>query len=68
MQRELMRRLIDRLLAPARPGIRSAAVAERLLFIRSHWIRMPPLMLARHLARKALKSKAAPGAEPDLPG
>jgi hypothetical protein len=68
MQRGLMRRLIDRLLAPVRPGIRSAAVAEHLLFIRSHWIRMPPLMLARHLAHKALKSKTVPGAEPDLPG
>ena len=28
------------------------AFARWLLFIRSHWLRMPPLMLARHLAIK----------------
>jgi hypothetical protein len=27
-------------------------VAAKLLYIRSHWLRMPPLMLAGHLARK----------------
>ena len=30
-----------------------AALARLLLFIRSHWLRMPPLLLARHLAIKA---------------
>ncbi|MBW7836996.1 MAG: nucleotidyltransferase family protein [Sphingomonadales bacterium] len=29
-----------------------AAVAGELLYIRSHWLRMPPLMLARHLGVK----------------
>jgi hypothetical protein len=27
--------------------------ARFLLYVRSHWLRMPPLLLARHLARKA---------------
>jgi len=30
-------------------------LAGRLLYIRSHWLRMPPLMLATHLGRKALR-------------
>ncbi len=28
--------------------------AASLLYLRAHWLRMPPLLLARHLARKAL--------------
>lgn len=36
----------------ARPG---AALALGLLYLRGHWLRMPPLMLARHLTIKALR-------------
>lgn len=31
----------------------TAAIAGRLLYFRSHWLRMPPAMLAGHLGRKA---------------
>jgi Uncharacterised nucleotidyltransferase len=37
---------------PARPG-RRTGLARRLLTVRHHWLRMPPLMLARHLLHKA---------------
>ncbi len=30
-------------------------LARRALYIRAHWLRMPPLMLARHLATKAFR-------------
>ncbi len=33
-------------------GQTAAPLAARLLYIRSHWLRMPPLMLARHLFTK----------------
>lgn len=36
------------------PTARLAEVTEMLLYLRSHWIRMPPGLLLRHLARKAL--------------
>lgn len=36
----------------ARPG---SALALGLLYLRGHWLRMPPLMLARHLTIKALR-------------
>lgn len=38
----------------SRPTGRLASACRTLLFLRSHWIRMPPLMLLRHLARKVL--------------
>ena len=46
----LMRWLIDAALAPPALGRWQSALARQLLFIRSHWVRMPPLMLVRHLA------------------
>jgi len=39
-------------------GHQGAKLSDRLLYIRGHWLRMPPLMLAQHLARKALRRKA----------
>lgn len=36
---------------PERPE-RSGALARWLLYVRCHWVRMPPLMLAKHLAYK----------------
>ena len=41
-----------------------AASARWMLYVRSHWLRMPPLLLAQHLGRKALRrwSKEEPEA------
>jgi hypothetical protein len=55
--RRLMDRLVERALLPepddeARWG---TWLARGLLFVRGHWLRMPPLLLARHLARKAVR-------------
>ncbi|MDA5193622.1 nucleotidyltransferase domain-containing protein [Govanella unica] len=55
--RALMDRLVESALFPTflfehAPGRR---IAGELLYLRSHWLRMPPLMLARHLSTKALK-------------
>ena len=58
----LMRELWDRALrcqhhTAARPG---QAAALFLLYVRAHWLRMPPLMLMRHLATKAvMRTEAA---------
>ena len=53
----LMDRLALRVLVPdMRDGESwSQTSARLLLYIRSHWLRMPPALLARHLTRKALK-------------
>jgi hypothetical protein len=50
----LMDRLVPRALFPVDPDrpSRKAAAARFLLYVRSLWIRMPPLLLARHLAYK----------------
>jgi len=54
-------RLMDRLVTdalrpehPDRPG-RLVALERWLLYVRSHWLRMPPLLLFRHLATKGFK-------------
>lgn len=58
--RALMDRLIMTRLADAdwleRPA--GGRLAALLLYIRSHWLRMPPLLLARHLAIKAWRRLA----------
>jgi hypothetical protein len=48
--------LVPRVLLPDHPDqpSRKTAQAATLLFIRSHWLRMPPPLLAWHLTRKAL--------------
>jgi hypothetical protein len=56
--RALMDRLVRRALVPSymfdhRRGEGGAGLA---LYIRSHWLKMPPMMLARHLATKAWAS------------
>lgn len=43
----------DGLLAPAARGA---------LCLRAHWLRMPPVLLARHLFHKAFPSPAKPAA------
>jgi len=59
--------LVRRALAPDLPERRSAGrqAARFFLYVRSHWLRMPPLALARHLLRKAwLRRFAAATAAP----
>jgi hypothetical protein len=55
--RSLMDLLVSLSLPPTDPDIpvRGSALSRFLLYVRSHWLRMPPLLLARHLVRKALK-------------
>jgi len=50
----LMDRLVPAGLLPQDPDRMSArvAIARWLLYVRSHWVSMPPLMLVRHLAYK----------------
>jgi hypothetical protein len=70
----LVGRLMDALyecaLRPVAPGDRDlvAPLARQALFVRAHWLRMPPLLLAYHLTRKALvksdRQAEAPTAQP----
>ena len=48
-----MKYLIQRLLAPKDVEKMEAPFVEWLLFIRSHWIRMPVYILIPHLIRKS---------------
>lgn len=50
----VMDMLVPAALLPSHPDRvqMGAALARRLLFMRSHWLRMPPLLLARHLGIK----------------
>lgn len=52
----LMDALVTRAIVP--PPLegrsRSQALADRLLYVRSHWVRMPPLLLARHLVHQGV--------------
>ena len=52
--RWLMDRLVPRALFPELPGQSRplTPVARLLLFVRSHWLRMPPWLLAAHLSYK----------------
>jgi hypothetical protein len=67
----LMDQLFGRALLPPHPSCDDAfgAPARFLLYLRGNWLRMPPLLLARHLFHKALLSprgagRRAPGAGP----
>ena len=51
----LMRTLVPPVLGPRHPRHRPAAFAAWLLYLRSHWLRMRPGLLAVHLTRKALR-------------
>jgi len=64
----LMAWLIEQALSPQRLGLRRTALANQALFIRSHWVRMPPGMLLRHLSHKLLKTKQPAVSAADLPG
>ncbi len=54
----LMDSLFSRALMPAHPSCSDALTggARWLLYIRANWLRMPPLLLARHLFHKAFIS------------
>lgn len=56
----LLQPLMDRLFVRALhgPSDRRMALARRLLYVRAHWLRMPPLPLACHLAVKAFRPAA----------
>ncbi len=49
----LMDRLLDAVALAEHPRHTVPATARWLLYLRAHWLRMPPLLLARHLAYKA---------------
>jgi len=52
----LMDYLIEAVMIPEHPDFprHRHAVAQWLLYVRSHWLRMPPGMLLQHLARKQI--------------
>jgi hypothetical protein len=53
--------------ASATPALKGAALAA--LYLRGHWLRMPPALLARHLAIKALRlHKAGEATKPPQDG
>ncbi|HEY5798581.1 MAG TPA: nucleotidyltransferase family protein, partial [Burkholderiaceae bacterium] len=54
----LMDFLFLRALLPAHPSCDGAAtpMARQLLYLRGNWLRMPPLLLTRHLFHKAFLS------------
>ena len=54
--RALMDWLVTEAILPIWPGKRrpGAGLARWLLYVRSHWLRMPPTLLARHLLIKAV--------------
>jgi hypothetical protein len=53
--------LVPRAMLPFPGGDRSARVrlAGWCLFVRSHWLRMPPILLARHLLHQVLAGRRA---------
>lgn len=53
--RQLMNHLIHLALLPGHPDhpSRSATFSRWLLYVRAHWLRMPPGLLVRHLSHKA---------------
>jgi hypothetical protein len=54
--RTIMDLLVMSAVKPVTPGEShpSRAITSWLLFVRSHWLKMPPLLLARHLLTKTL--------------
>ena len=53
----LMDALVEKAIVPEGPNgsTRIHRLARWLLYVRSHWLRMPPHLLASHLTRKALR-------------
>jgi hypothetical protein len=67
-KKNLMAWLFEQVLAPRRLRSRRSDLANQLLFVRSHWVRMPPGMLLRHLLHKLLKPRKPPLPTEELPG
>ena len=57
--RWLMDALFIRALCPYHPSAadRWTPIARQILYVRSHWLRMPPLLLIRHLTVKAFSRR-----------
>jgi hypothetical protein len=57
----VMDRLVSRALVPqhATTATFTSELARWLLYVRSHWLSMPPLLLTRHLIHKGFKSVAS---------
>ena len=53
--RAAMDHLVDLVLRPRLPDAQPADGSALLLYMRSHWLRMPPWLLAKHLSRKAIR-------------
>jgi hypothetical protein len=53
LTKALMASLIRQVLEPRYPYRRDARLAPWLLYVRPHWLKMPPGLLSTHLARKA---------------
>jgi len=51
----LMDRLVPAALAPIDPERPGGGLKRWLLYVRSHWLRMPPTLLAYHLGTKSVK-------------
>jgi hypothetical protein len=66
LARTVMDALLRRALAPEHPtcGDRFTGVARWLLYVRSHYLRMPLHLLVPHLVRKSLKKREALAARP----
>ncbi len=58
IRQSFMDRLVCRAVRPAHPDHhrRLDGAARWFLYVRSHWLRMPPRLLAAHLLRKAFRS------------
>ncbi|WP_405234384.1 nucleotidyltransferase domain-containing protein [Lentisalinibacter salinarum] len=65
----LMDRLVPRALYPQHPDEHSRVTefARFVLYLRSHWIRMPPWLLGYHLAYKFMVTRLGRGKKPDSP-
>ncbi len=62
----VMDRLVNRALTTEYPRLASwrTGLARWLLYVRSHWLRMPPWLLARHLLRKSRGAPSTPTSQP----
>ncbi len=56
-RRNALQALFLAVLRPREPGEAPPAFRQWLLYVRSHWIRMPPGLLVRHLARKGWRRR-----------
>lgn len=63
----LMDGLLRRALVPPMSVNAAGRAALFALYVRGNWLRMPPLLLARHLLHKAFLSAAAPSAPKPAP-